>query len=264
MKNNKMIEIFCKKTGLQAGIMVRWVYFAPGIIPSTAKRDIDVYLQCSIPIEGAEPCWTVSADLAQDEDVLFQRLNQTYRRQIRRAVDKDGLVAELNFTPTDEDIDSFKSFFNVFSASRGLAKANVPLMKTFRDANCLSLASVRRDGDNLPLAMLSFVSDGYRARQYTGATSPRVGEDSALIGRANKLLVWETILAMKNAGLEVYDFGGISRKKELKGIDDYKRMFGGVESEEYNALVGVSSLGKLAVKTSELLDRFNFNKVEKT
>lgn len=64
------------------------------------------------------------------------------------------------------------------------------------------------------------------------------------------------MLIMKNAGLKIYDFGGISRKKELQGIDDFKRMFGGVESEEYNAILGVSWIGRLAVKTSNLLDRF--------
>lgn len=58
-----MIEIFCKKAGLQAGILVRWVYFAPGIIASAANRDIDVYAQCSSTIVGGEPCWTVSVDL---------------------------------------------------------------------------------------------------------------------------------------------------------------------------------------------------------
>lgn len=249
-----MIEIFRKK----AGLLVREIYFAPGIVPCAVHRDIDVYVQCGSPIIGSKPFWTVSVDLSQDEDILFLGLNSEYRRQVRRAraVDKDGLVVDVDFTPTAEGIESFGSFFNDFSAFKGIAPANIDKLKIFRNSGHLSVASVRRGNENFPIAMHSFVSDGYRARSYIAGTVPRIGDNGPLLGRANKLLHWETMLAMKKADVKIYDFGGISRRPELKGIDDFKRQFGGIESEEYNAVYGVSWLGHLALKTSKLLSCF--------
>ena len=247
-----MIEIFSKK----AGLLVRELYFAPGIVPCAANRDIDVYVQCSSPIEGSKPFGTVSVDLSQDEDILFRGLNQSHRRQVRRAADKDRLVVDVDFTPTTEAIESFGSFFNDFAAFKGIAPTNIYKLKIFRRSGNLFIASARRGNENFPIAMHSFVSDGYRVRGYIAGTLPRIGDDGILLGRANKLLQWETMLAMKKADVKIYDFGGISRRPELQGVNDYKRQFGGIESEEYNAVYGVSWLGRLALKTSNLLSRF--------
>lgn len=246
-----MIEIFSKK----AGLLVRELWFAPGVIPSDANRDIDYYVQCSSPIMGSKPFDTVSVDLSQDEDILFMGLNQSHRRQVRQAVNKDGLVVDVDLTPTTEAIESFGSFFNDFAAFKGIAPANINKLKIFHSSGNLSIASVRRGNENVPLAMHSFVSDGNRVRGYIAGTLPRIGNDGSLFGRANKLLQWEAMLAMKKADVKIYDFGGISRKPELQGINDFKRQFGGIESEEYNAVYGVSWLGCLALKTYNLLSR---------
>jgi hypothetical protein len=246
-----MIEIFRKK----AGLLVRELYFAPGMVPSDVNRDIDFYVQCSSPIMGSTPFWTLTADLSQDEDALFQGLSKGNRYEVRRAV-KDGLVFDVDFTPTIEAIDSFKSFFNDFAAFRGIAPANIVKLESFRRSGNLSICSVRRSNENFPLAMHCTVSDDCRVRAQNGGTLPRVGDNGQLLGRANRLLEWQTMLAMKKAGKKIYDFGGISRSTELQCINDFKRQFGGIEREEYNAVLGISQLGRLALKTSDLLSRF--------
>lgn len=246
-----MIEIFSKK----AGLLVREIWFAPGVVPSDANRDIDRYVQCSSPIMDSTPFKTVSVDLSPDEDSLFRKLGREHRRQVRRAI-KDGWLVDVDFTPTTEAIESFVAFFNDFAVVKGIAPANIDKLKIFRDSGNLSIASVHNDNKNSPLAMHSFVSDSYRVRSYSAGTLPRTEDNNAILGRVNRLQQWETMLAMKKANVKIYDFGGISDKPELQGINDFKRKFGGIESEEYNAVYGVSRLGRLALKTSNLLSRF--------
>jgi FemAB family len=102
------------------------------------------------------------------------------------------------------------------------------------------------------------IFDGHRGRRSYRATLPRDKNDAPgnqLISRANKLLQWQTMLTMKSAGIKIYDLGGISNSTKLQGIDNFKRQFSGVEIEEHNAIIGVSGLGKLALKASNLLNR---------
>jgi hypothetical protein len=89
--NQLMIEIFRKKHGL----LIRELYFALGIIEGAAKRDIDVYIQCSSPIAGSKPFWTALVDLQQDKEGLFRGFEKTLHKKIQRAADNDGLVVEV-------------------------------------------------------------------------------------------------------------------------------------------------------------------------
>jgi hypothetical protein len=247
-----MIEIFRKKHGL----LVREIWFSPEVVPSDVKRDIDYYVQCSTPIKGSKPFKTLTIDLSQDEDILFKGINRKHRQHVQQAINTYGLVADVDFTPTSEAIEIFVAFFNDFAAFKGFATTNVMnKLKIMASSNNLYIVSVRRNNENV-LAMSSFVSDGYRVRDQLSATLPRIGDDDILIGRANKLLHWQAMLAMKKAGLKLYDFGGISDRPELEGINTFKRRFGGIEREDYNAIQGISGLGRLALKTENLLSRF--------
>jgi lipid II:glycine glycyltransferase (peptidoglycan interpeptide bridge formation enzyme) len=247
-----MIEIFRNKAGLH----LRELYFAPGITESTAKRDIDVYVQSKSPIRDRNPFWTLLADLSQDEDVLFSKLATSHRQKVRRASDKDGLVVEATFSPTNEDIDSFVTFYDEFAKFRGIEMANTPKLKIFNKTGNFCIFSVRAETDNVPLAMLSMITDDVRGRQYIGGTSPRTLHDNAILGRANVLLIWKSIMLMKESGRKIYDFGGISHSKELEGVDNFKRMFGGHEIQEHNALIGISWKGRIALKAANLLGFF--------
>ena len=60
---------------------------------------------------------------------------------------------------------------------------------------------------------------------------------------------------LKRNGFAFYDLGGISRSSELQNIDQFKQKFNGVEVEEYNALHGVSAIGKLVLNTLNLKNR---------
>jgi lipid II:glycine glycyltransferase (peptidoglycan interpeptide bridge formation enzyme) len=249
-----MIEIFRKKNGL----LIRELYFATNIISSTANRDIDMYVQCKVPIADSKPFYSLKVDLLQDEEAIYNSMSKSFRYELRRA-EKDGIDIEIKRCNKDQDLMPLYSFYNNFAAYRGIEKTNVIKMEAFKNAGNLTIAVARRSHDNLMVAVYFEIHDDYQARSYYGATLPRIENhniDKQVIGRTSKLMQWKLICHVKNDGAHTYDLGGISRDTKLKGVDNFKYGFGGVDSEEYNAIIGVSNLGKLALKTSNLFGHF--------
>jgi hypothetical protein len=247
-----MVEIFRSKFGLR----VREAYFASSLMPSKLRRDIDVYIQCRAPIKNGKPFWTALVDLSVEEDKLFNNISKGFRYEIRRASGKDGLTCRVDFSPTGASLEAFISFYEQFSRFRGVRPANTDKLQLLIAKGNLVLSSVQSVTTDLPLVMHCYIVEKNRARLYYSATQPRPvsgSDDKQLIGRANKLLHWETMLEMKRNGFTTYDFGGISKGEALKGIDDFKLQFGGVEQEESNAIVGVSILGHLALGAWKVL-----------
>jgi len=248
-----MIEVFRNILNLK----IRELYFAPQVVESSVKRDIDCYIQCQSPICGSKPFWSTIVDLQQDEQTIFNAFAKSLRNQIRRAAghDKDCLVVDVNMSPSAKDLALVKAYYNDFASFKGIEKANMAKLEIFRQSGCLSISSVYGTNDKLPLAINCDIFDANRCRGYYGATLPRDSSNPAtyqLIGRANKLLQWETMRAMKKSGLKSYDLGGISHNQDMQGVDDFKRQFGGLESLEYNALLGVTNIGTAAVIISKL------------
>lgn len=246
-----MLEIFRKKFGIR----IREVFFSTGLNPSEAKRDLDVYIQFSGASSGMQPFWTACLDLTQNESDLFLKISKNYRYEINRASQKDGLICHINFAPSADDVANFVCFYDGFAQHRGLNFANQAKLKAFRGAGNIVLTEVVSPSGGEPLARHCYITDGCRARLYYSATVQRQeggNENRQLIGRANKLLHWETIKEMKRSGITCYDFGGISKSEELKGIDDFKLQFGALERLEANAIIAASWLGRLALGAREL------------
>ncbi len=246
-----MIEIFSKKSGL----LVRDIFFATKEVSCDIKRDIDIYSLCSSPIFGSTPSLMHTVDLSQDENVLFRRLSETHRRGVRRAVDTEGLIVDIDFAPTIETVESFKIFFNNFATFKGIPRANAAKLEALRSSGNFFIAYAHKNNEKSPFVMFSFISDGYNVYHYQGSTLPRVGNESILIGQASRLLHWQMMLTMKEMGMKIYNLGNLLCDPENEGLNKFKRQFGGVDSETYNVKHGVSRLGKLALGVSNLLNR---------
>ena len=253
-----MIEIFRSRFGLK----LREVYFSPSLVPSGARRDLDVYIQQQEAVSGAKVFWTACLDLSSSEVDLFQRMSKNFRYEINRAATRDNLQCKVDVAPDGEGIRNFIRFYDAFARAKGLSAGNHAKLNVLNERGHLILACVASvaSADGEPLAMHCYITDGHRARLYYSATSPRqeaAGESRQLLGRANKLLHWHTIKVMKDAGIACYDFGGISKSDTLKGIDDFKLQFGAVERQEANAIVPVSALGHAALGLRQLIDNLS-------
>jgi len=110
-----------------------------------------------------------------------------------------------------------------------------------------------------PLVLHATYVHGARVRALYSCSSRLQEEDPerrTLIGQANRRLHWQDICWFKARGAEIYDFGGWysgTEDAQRLAINRFKECYGGQRVTEYEAMVGVSLLGKSAVAVRRLL-----------
>ena len=193
---------------------------------------------------------TLHVDLHLDKKTITSGYNKTTRYQIRRARDRDDLTCLISFTPDRKLIDEFILFYDRVSAHREPTPCDFEYFSSLSKEKMLILSAVS-DKSGTVLARHALILASDRARLYKSA-SLDAGENKekrALIGRANRLLHAEEIIHCKDAGLSLYDFGGISLSKsnrKLQGIDRFKMGFGGAIVTEFHCYVPMTILGWIA------------------
>ncbi|MGH8539440.1 MAG: hypothetical protein ACRETW_02915, partial [Stenotrophobium sp.] len=221
---------------------IKWLYcrdlFFYSDLPETSMgEDVQFFIQASKCFPHAEPFFTTVIDLQLDADVILKAIKKGFSYEIRRAADKDLISAGIIDKPTTQDVEDFSSFYDLFAGSKGLAQANRPKLKELakKAALVLSVASSGQDEGEW-LSGHAYICDGQRARLlYSASNAALVTKgDRQLVGRANKYLHWHMILHFKRYSYLQYDFGGISKRAELRYIDEFKESFGGQELLEYN------------------------------
>jgi hypothetical protein len=238
-------------------LKVRDLYFAASA-PAPAGEDIQSLVQAASGPRGAQPFYTSVVDLRLDETALMARMRTNFAYEIRRAGQRDGLSCPVWNTPDDACIGRFCAFYAGFATARQLRAANAHKLALLARTGSLAIAAVFATGaPEVWLAAHVYLCDGRRARLLysAGNVAQAQAAQRQLVGRANKLLHWEAMRHFRAAGYAEYDLGGISKSEQLAAIDDFKNGFGGAEAVEYNALVGVTLLGKLAVAGFALATR---------
>jgi len=75
------------------------------------------------------------------------------------------------------------------------------------------------------------------------------GQNSALVGRANRWCHWKDMLYLREQGIRTYDMGGIAVGAEaaaVSGINDFKIRFGGTTVREDHWLSPLYYLASIA------------------
>lgn len=174
---------------------------------------------------------TVELDLSQDSELITANFSKQIRQQARIA-DTEGIHCTFH-----SDIDTFVTFFNDFAKKKNTDPVSRRRMEEFGENITLSFAL--HNGEIL--AAHSYLTDKEASivRHHHAATR-RLDEkmDKNLIGRANKYLTVKNIFYFKDQGFKTFDFGGYAKdttNESLKGINNYKLLFGGkvVESVNY-------------------------------
>lgn len=237
------------QTRSRFGIRVRDVFFADAPCAADAV-DIDVYVQCAVRFPGSTEFRTLHIDLRRERDAIWNAVASSCRYKIRRARDRDGVSCTITAAPDAAAVDRFAAFYDEEAARGGFRHANRERLRYLAATEALTLGEARDAAGQLVCAH-AHMTDGRRARLLYSASSfrPLAGSDArSAVGRANRLLHWVEIEHFRERGLEIYDFGGISTDGKTAGIDWFKRQFGGREVTEYNARVGVSAIGRLALR----------------
>jgi len=231
-----------------------------GSLP-TGQVDVVRYVQRSSPVAGArnEIFATPRVALTATKEALFQSLEKDTRYDIRRAEQRDSARCECPPPYAGGAIAEFIRFYNEFARARGLARLSASRVHAYAAAGALDL-SVAKSEAGEPLVWHAYYWGDGIARLLHSASNYRdkTPSERSRIGRVNRLLHWQDMLRLKDRGITCYDLGGWYRgtaDQEQLRINDFKKGFGGVVVETYNAESVLTWRGRVFVRLSRLRAR---------
>lgn len=192
---------------------------------------------------------TLQFDLTNEQEVLLKAMNQSTRRQIRKASKEQLAFIHLN-KPTDQDLLTFQAFYNQFAKNKGTyncGRFHMNTMKLLRDQDALVLMYMNNQKGE-PLCGRVYIVDQDFVMNLYSASHFRMSESPAfkrLLGQANRYLIWRSMMCFKESGVHIYDMGGLT---ESENIRRFKLGFGGAVVPMYSGYEGDSFAGRLIVK----------------
>ena len=173
---------------------------------------------------------TLELDLEQNTEVIFSNFSKQIRQQVKIS-ENEGTSCYFH-----QEIEKFADFFNDFAIKKETFTTSKEKILELGDSVKLSFA----ENNGQILAAHSYLVDKeIGIVRHLHSATKRLDEqfDRNLIGRANKYLTVKDILYFKEQGYKVFDFGGYAKDTEdesLKGINNYKLLFGGKVVPCYN------------------------------
>lgn len=232
---------------------VKTFYFIRGASPQGDDAKIVGFLHSFVPRPSLRCFETNQIDLLQSEEELLSATNSSTRRQIRRAMEQNFKFIALA-SPTDADLEQFKMFYNQFARNKKTDLCNayhLETMKLLRKKNALILTCLEDlNGDTLCYRV--YVTDGELANNIYSATHFRLMDDQVskkVLGRANRYLIWKSILMFKEKGCKVYDMGGLTDDENIRR---FKLGFGGDIVSVYSGYEAQSFYGSFILMARNL------------
>jgi hypothetical protein len=216
-------------------------------------------LPCPLPQAVCRPFYTYHVTLDAAPDAILSRFNQTTRREVRQARDKGEIICRVSVAPTEQEVETFIGAYAAFAAAKKRPPMNVARLRRFLADQSFWLSFAYSASGDLLVAHGNYIGHGRMRSSY--AASPLRGQTDSktrqLIGRAGRYLTWTDMMAARDAGLRIYDFGGWypgTEDKERLAINAYKSGFGGVTVCEYHCQRAFSLKGHMAMGSCRALD----------
>ena len=181
-------------------------------------------------------------DLSQNETEIMSLFSKTRRYEIRRAIERDALHTDFYQPANAAECKEFVDYYNSFARSKGMADIVEDKVYALADNDKLIVAKISSP-ENEILSMHGYIADeaDKRAALYTSSSLFRGKKDIAnLIGRANGLLHYQSMLYFKKKGYAVYDFGGIymgNNNIQHQNVAQFKMSLGGTLVEFDNGVI---------------------------
>ena len=172
---------------------------------------------------------TLIHDLSMSSETLMGGMKSRLRSQVRQA-SRVGITACVVDVADDAELVAFLASANRWAAHKGRSSFNAGRFKCMATSG--QLVVIKSQVSESTVGYHSYVHDDSRARLLTSHHDPRVS-DVKVVGLANKLLHWESMLHFKEMGLRVYDMGGYDAKL-TPGIARLKESFGGQLERSWN------------------------------
>lgn len=205
----------------------------------------------SLPFKEVTTLWT---DLKGSPDDILSTMDKSVRYEIRRAQRdriQTGFFDSAHLSGAPEIIEEFSWAYNHFLEAKNLpGRFNYNAVEAYKETGRFFVSLAKHNEQSC--VYHGYVADGNIARLLYSVSLFRDADDPAtraLIGRANRLLHFDDLLAFKGIGYSLYDWGGYSYGDEdVSNISRFKFGFGGKPMIVYDAIVPCSWLGKLALR----------------
>lgn len=212
-----------------------------------------------VPVGRSDPVLSLISDLRLSEAELLRSFGDTNRYKIRRAANKDGVSNRFVSDPT-QHLHEFCDFYDAFARQKSLPPAYRRHLSAASCAKQLVLTCATKDA--VSLVWHAYIVDGNTACLLSSASHYRSKEreERALVARANRWLHWEDMRAFRALGFVRYDWGGLfegATSPERTSINNFKREFGGEQTQLFSAAVPLSTRGKIYLPARLALNRLN-------
>jgi len=197
---------------------------------------------------------TLINDLRMSEDELLKEVNGNTRAKIKKA-EKEELSIEFydsgfikqNPYILDDFIEYYNAFVDSTKGSAGLEKKNMVIYKAYLDAEILAITCAKYKGERI--IYHAYLMNGNYVRLNASASVFRNfdEEQQKINNLANCLLHWRDMMPFKKLGYERFDWGGYSDLESLRGINQFKRGFGGGLADIYAYSIPHTILGSAVV-----------------
>ena len=218
-------------------------------VPAGAAVDVLVHRYRSAPLTEAHTSVlnTLRTDLAPPAEAILATFEGSCRRQIRRAEREDSLRHEL-FSAPGPQLEEYAAAYDRFARQQGLWLVNRHWLARAAEAGQLTLSCAAHGGERLVWHALLRVGPTVQVVHSVSWFRGKDADLRALIGRANRWLHWQDMLAFRAAGTLHYDWGGMFADEsaaERAGINHFKRTFGAAPVIAYEYWVPVTLRGRL-------------------
>jgi hypothetical protein len=243
-------------TRTKFGIPIGDVFFAPATFKPSRDATVWFVIQAAKQAKNLYPFKTQVINLLEDVGVIFSKLSSNTRYKIKRA-EREGITPSITLSPSSNELEAYADFYDEFAKQKNLPPCNRTKLSALNLKGGILLSSATRNNGDV-LSSHAYVKDeeSRRVRLLYSASHFRGLDDSSernLVGRANRLLHWHEIQALKDARFSHYDLGGLPMNDadiEKNAIARFKLEFGGEQVIEYSGFVAGTMLGSLALTFS--------------
>ena len=162
-------------------------------------------------------------DLTLSKEEILNGFSKTRKYKTRRALERDNLHTSFVFEYSKENLAMYEDFYNQFADGKGLGRLNTLKVSAMMKNGQFVLANIKNEKDET-VVVNAYVVDTEKKRVSLFSSSSLYRENrecAALIGRANSMLHYQSMLYFKELGFKEYDMGGVYLGKEEGVNSDY-------------------------------------------
>lgn len=245
------------------------VYYAKRRDDAINGEDVIYFNQCKESYGEKKAFHTLHIDLTLSQEELLKAFDRRTRTDIRKVRDTGMIVTHFTTDVSDAEIKEFIEYYNNFAATKGIAPVYKELVEAVRKSGnlCLTKACYGKTCEGITckqediLCMHMYLMDEDRSRVLYSASSRFDFDreaDKHFVARGNRLLHFDDMMALKEHGISIYDFGGLFLDEDEPshtGIDRFKKGFGGEVVDEFSYPYPVTAKGALYLKLKELVKK---------